>query len=69
MSTGSELSSLLICLDTAKFVLLSVFTLIETIYPRICSKLRLKCAKSLLPVDLRCSKTSLRKLPIRDLYM
>ena len=36
-STESEPSSLLICLDAAKFVWLSVFTLIETICPRICS--------------------------------
>ena len=27
-------------------------TLIETIRPKICSKLRLKCAKSPLPVDV-----------------
>ena len=32
-STGSELFSLLICLDESKFVLLSAFTLIETICP------------------------------------
>ena len=36
-STGSEPFSLLICLDAIKFVSLSVFTLIETICPRICS--------------------------------
>ena len=45
MSTGSERFSLLICLDVTKFVLLSVFTLIETICPKICSKSRLKGAK------------------------
>ena len=45
MSTGSERFSFLICLDATKFVLLSVFTLIETICPKICSKSRLKGAK------------------------
>ena len=56
ISTGSEPFSLLICLGATKFVLLSVFTLIETICPQICSKSRLKSAKSLLPVDVRRSK-------------
>ena len=41
-STGSEPFSLLICLDATKFVLLSVFTLIETICLRIGSKCK-KC--------------------------
>ena len=59
MSTGIEPFSLLICLGTTEFVLLSVFTLKETICPKICSKSRLKSAKSLLPVDVRRSKTSL----------
>ena len=63
MSTGSEPFSLLICLDATKFVLLSVFTLIETICPRNCSKSRLRSAKSPLPVDVRRSTTSLLKLP------
>ena len=62
-STGSEPFSLLICLDAIKFVLLSVFTLKETICPRICSKSRPKSAKTPLPVDVRCSKTLLLKLP------
>ena len=52
-STGSELFSFLICLDATKFVWLSVFTLIETTCPKICSKSQLKCAKSPLPVDVR----------------
>ena len=39
-SIGSEPFSLLICLDATKFILLSVFTLTETICPRICSKSR-----------------------------
>ena len=62
-STGSEPFSLLICLDATKFVLLSVFTLIETMCPIISSKSRPRSAKSQLPVDVRRSKTSLLKLP------
>ena len=50
-------------LDANKFVLLSVFTLKERFCLRICSKSRLKSAKSPLPVDVRRSKTSLLKLP------
>ena len=61
-STGSEPFSLLICLDATKFVFLSVFTLKETICPRICSKSRPISAKTPLPVDVRRSKTSLLKL-------
>ena len=64
MSTGSETFSLLISLDATVFVLLSVLILIETICPKICSKSRLKSAKSPLQVDVRRSKTSLLKLPI-----
>ena len=53
MSIGSERFSLLICLDATKFVLLSVFTLIETICPKIYSKSRLRGAKKKqLPVDV-----------------
>ena len=62
-STESEPSLPLICLDAAKFVWLSVFTLIETICPRICSKSQPKSAKTPLPVDVRRSKTPLLKLP------
>ena len=39
--------------DATKFVLLSVFTLKETICPRICSKSRTKSARSPLPVGLK----------------
>ena len=42
MSTGIEPFSLLICLGTTEFVLLSVFTLKETICPKICSKSRVQ---------------------------
>ena len=52
----------LICLDATKFVFFNVFTLIQMICPKIWSKSHLKIAKSPLPVDLRRSKTSLRKL-------
>ena len=55
----------LICLGTTKFVLLSVFTLKETICSQICSKSRLKSAKSPLPVDVRRSKTSLLKVLLK----
>ena len=50
---------LLICLDGTKFVFLSIFSLIETIYPKIWSKARPRIAKIPLPVDVRRSKTSL----------
>ena len=65
-STGSELFSLLICLDATKFVVLSVCILIEKICPKICSKSRLKRAKSPLAVNVRLSKPSLLKLPNRS---
>ena len=46
-------------------MLLSVFTVKETICPRICSKSLPKSSKSQFPVDMRRSKTSLFKLPIK----
>ena len=66
--TGSEPFSLSISFDATKFVWLSVFTLIETICARICSKSRPRSAKSQLPVDARrsiqrCCATLLLKLP------
>ena len=64
-STGSEPFSLLISLDVTIFLLPSVLIVIETICSKICSKTRLKSAKSPLPVDVRRSKTSLLKLPIK----
>ena len=57
--TGSEPFSVLISLDVTKLVLLSAFTLQETICPNICSKSRPKSAKNPLPVDVRRSKTPL----------
>ena len=50
-STGSEAFSLFICLDANNFVLLSFFSLIKTIYPRVSTKP--------LPVDVRRSNTFL----------
>ena len=63
MSTGNEAFSLPICLDANKFVLLSFFALIKTIYPRVSTEPLPNDAKSPLPVDFRCSKTLLLKLP------
>ena len=62
-STGSEAFSLFICLDTTKFVLLSFFSPIKTIYLRVSTKPQPNAAKSQLPVDVRRSKTLLLKLP------
>ena len=66
-STGSEVFSLFICLDANKLVLLSFFSLLKTIYPRVSTKPLPNDAKSPLPVDVRRSKTLLLKLRI-DLY-
>ena len=57
-STGSEPFSVLICLDATKFVLPSVFTLNEAIYPNICFKTRFKRAKISLPVDVRAQNVA-----------
>ena len=62
-STGSEAFSLFICLDANKLVLLSFFSLLKTIYPRVSTKSFPSDAKSPLPVDVRRSKTLLLKLP------
>ena len=62
-STGSEAFSLFIYLDANKFVLLSFFSLIKTIYQRVSTKPLPNDAKSPLPVDVRRSKTPLLKLP------
>ena len=63
-STGSEAFSLFICLDANKLVLLSFFSLLKTIYPRVSTKSFPSDAKSPLPVDVRRSKTLSLKLPI-----
>ena len=62
-STGSEVFSLTICLEAKKFVLLSFFSLIRTIYLRVSTKPLPNDAKRPLPVDGRRSKTLLLKLP------
>ena len=62
-STGSEAFSLFTCLDGNKFVLLSFFSLVKTIYSRVSTKPLPNDAKSPLPVDIRRSKTLLLKLP------
>ena len=63
-STGSEAFSLFIYLGANKFVLLSFFSLIKTIYQRVSTKPLPNDAKSPLPVDVRRPKTPLLKLPI-----
>ena len=58
--TGSEtfpLTFLNICLNASKFVLLSFFTLKTTICPKIWAKTLPRNVKSLLPVNVRHSKT------------
>ena len=62
-STGSEAFSLSICFDANKLVLLSFFSLLKTIYPRVSTKPLPNDAKSPLPADVRRSKTLLLKLP------
>ena len=62
--TGREVFSLLVCLDTTKFVLLSVFSHMQTICQNTWTKPLPKKAKCPLPVDVRRSETSLLKLPI-----
>ena len=61
--TGSEAFSLFTCLDANKFVLLSFFSLIKTIYLRVSTEPLPNDAITPLPVDVRRSKTLLLKLP------
>ena len=65
-STGSEAFFSFICLDSNKFVLLSFFSLIKTICPRVWTNPLPNDAKSPLPVDVRRSKTLLLKLSNRS---
>ena len=67
-STGSEAFSLFICRDANKLVLLSFFSLLKTIYPRVSTTPLPTDAKSPLPVDVRRSKTLLLKLPNVTLF-
>ena len=53
--------------NASKFLLLSVLTLIQTICPKITAKQLPQIAKLLLPVDVRRSKTSLHKYPVRPI--
>ena len=50
------------CLEPTKFVLVSVFILVETILPKIWGKPLPKNEKGPVPVDVRRSETSLLKL-------
>ena len=59
-STGSEPFSILNCLDAIKFVLLRVFTLVETICANICLKSRLRSTK--VYVRLSCVTQKRRSL-------
>ena len=53
--TGSEVFFILKHIDATKFVFLSVFTIIETICPKIWAKPPSKNEKPHLPVEVRAS--------------
>ena len=57
------MSTLFICLDTNKFVLLSFFSLMKRVYLRVSNKPLPNDAKGPLPVDVHRSTTLLLKLP------
>ena len=57
-STGSKALSLLICHNASKFVLVSVYSLIKTIWLKLWAKSQPKNENSPLPVDVRRSKTT-----------
>ena len=63
IKTGSEAFFLFICLDAIKFLSLTFFSLLKTIYLRVLTKPLPNDAKSPLPVDVRRSKTLLLKFP------
>ena len=65
-SPGSEAFFLFICLDAIKFSLLTFFSLLKTIYPRVLTKPLPNDAKSPLPVDVRRAKTLLLNLPTKS---
>ena len=58
-ATGSELFSSLVCLHTTIFILLSIFSIGETISLKIRERPLSWRAKCLVPVSVRGSKTSL----------
>ena len=62
-ATGSELFSLLTCLHTTTFTLLSIFSLLEMISIKIWETPLSWHAKCSLPVAVRVSKTCVLKLP------
>ena len=64
-ATGNGTFSLFTRPDATTFVILSVFTLTETIYLKIRAHPLPKNEKRPLPVDVRRSKTPLLKLPIK----
>ena len=64
MATGNETFSLFTRLGATAFVILSVFTLIKTIYLKSRAHPLTKNGKRPLPVAVRRSKTPLLKLPI-----
>ena len=63
-ATGNEMFSLFTCLGATIFVILSVFTFMETIYLKTRAHPLPKNEKRPLPVAVRRSKTPLLKLPI-----
>ena len=67
-ATGSELFSLLTCLHTTTFTLLSIFSPLEMISTKIWETLLSWYAKFSLPVAVRVSKTRVLKLPIHSYY-
>ena len=63
-SNGSEAFSLLLKMPWSEQICIAIYLcLIETICPKIRAKSLPKNTKSQFPVDVRCSKTSLLKLP------
>ena len=62
---GSELFSLLTCLHTTTFTLLSIFSPLEVIRVKIWETPLSWHAKCSLPVAVRVSKTRVLKLPIK----
>ena len=56
LSTGNQIFSRLICIDTTKFVLLSFITLLKPFCPKIWAKTLPKNVKSPLLVNVRRSK-------------
>ena len=68
-ATGNETFSLFTCLGATIFVILSVFTLMETIYLKIRAHPLLKNEKRPLPVAVCRSKTPLLKLPTKCLFL